>query len=86
MFGKSADTPTSGRKSKLGTPKKDPPLPPVAKRLIRCLKSKEEGKKLKMCVTLCASVMTDAQIRVLPEDARKLVAERKAVIEQRKKL
>ncbi|VDO07255.1 unnamed protein product [Rodentolepis nana] len=85
-FDKSEDSPTS-RKNKSSAPmKSEPPLPFIAKRLVRLLKGKADANLQKKLVNRCAEVLTDPQIRALPEDARKLVVEKKITLEHRKKM
>nr|CDS31995.1 zinc finger protein [Hymenolepis microstoma] len=85
-FDKSEDSPTS-RKNKSGTPmKSEPPLPFIAKRLIRHLKGKADANLQKKLVNRCAEVLTDPQIRALPENVRKLVIEKKIALEHRRKM
>ena len=61
-------------------------LPPIAKRLIRSLKSNVEANTLKVIVSRCVAVLTDAQIRALPDVAQKLVVDKKIALGNRKKL
>uniref|UniRef100_A0A5K3EW47 Bromodomain adjacent to zinc finger domain protein 1A n=2 Tax=Mesocestoides corti TaxID=53468 RepID=A0A5K3EW47_MESCO len=82
-----SNSPSSGKKGKPGTlVKSEVPLPSIAKRLIRCLKANSEGNKVKLLVTRCVSILTDAQVMALPVDAQKLVMEKRIDIENRKKL
>lgn len=86
-FEKSMEFPASGRKTKSDSSLKfDVTLPPIAKRLIRSLKGNVEANTLKVIVSRCVSLLTDAQIRALPDVARKLVVDKKIAIENRKKM
>ncbi|VDM31325.1 unnamed protein product [Hydatigera taeniaeformis] len=86
-FEKSMEFPTSGRKSKSDiSPKFDVSLPPIAKRLVRSLKGNVEANTLKVIVSRCVSLLTEAQIRALPDVAQKLVIDKKIAIENRKKM
>ncbi|KAL5967786.1 Tyrosine-protein kinase BAZ1B [Taenia solium] len=86
-FEKSMEFPASGRKSKSDASLKfDVTLPPIAKRLIRSLKGNVEANTLKVIVSRCVSLLTDAQIRALPDVAQKLVIDKKIAIENRKKM
>lgn len=85
-FGKSGQATPIGRKSKPGTPNKHVVLPTIAKRLIRSIKTNVEGFKLKVLISRCASMLNDAQVRALPDNIRTLVAEKKAVLDHKKKL
>ncbi|KAL5110597.1 Tyrosine-protein kinase BAZ1B [Taenia crassiceps] len=86
-FEKSVEFPASGRKSKSDTSLKcDVTLPPIAKRLIRSLKGNAEPNTLKVIVSRCVSLLTDVQIRALPDVAQKLVIDKKIAIENRKKM
>lgn len=85
-FDKSEDSPAA-RKNKSGTPmKSESTLPFIAKRLIRLLKGKPDANLQKKLVIRCAEVLTDPQIRALPENARKLVIEKRIALEHRKKM
>ena len=86
-FEKTSISPSSGRKSNgCSTIKSDVVLPPIAKRLIRSLKSNVEANTLKVIVSRCVAVLTDAQIRALPDVAQKLVVDKKIALGNRKKL
>ncbi|EUB59408.1 Tyrosine-protein kinase BAZ1B [Echinococcus granulosus] len=86
-FEKSMGSPPSARKSKSDASlKSDVTLPPIAKRLIRSLKGSVEANALKVIVSRCVSLLTDAQIRALPDAAQKLVIDKKIAIENRKKM
>ncbi|VUZ45234.1 unnamed protein product [Hymenolepis diminuta] len=85
-FDKSEDSPAA-RKNKSGTPmKSESTLPFIAKRLIRLLKGKPDVNLQKKLVIRCAEGLTDPQIRALPENARKLVIEKRIALEHRKKM
>lgn len=85
-FDKTDETPTP-KKGKTSTPlKSESALPFIAKRLVRLLKGKPDPNLQKKLVVRCAEVLTETQINSLPDNARKLVVDKKAAIELRKKM
>lgn len=84
-FEKSPGASTPGKKSKTSTPLRSD-LPFIAKRLIRSLKGNADSNTIKTMVARCVDILTETQIKLLPENAQKLIIDKKIAVLQRKKM